>query len=122
MGLDATIQRPDGEPLGKLADVQQALATAFPGIRFGRLPSGAEKIRAAEEQGVVFPEIIRQHLESSPARHGGESEGPELSAQFSLGSSEPVPHVDVVLYGDTVASEPMFARLEERYGWITTHP
>ena len=122
MGLDGTIKRLDGKPLGEVADVQQALAVAFPGIALGRLPSGAEKIRAAAEQGVVFPDIIRQHLESSPAEHGGDYEGPDFSAQFNLGSSEVVEQVDVVLYGKTVASGPMFAFLEERFGWVTTFP
>jgi hypothetical protein len=98
------------------------LAGAFPGILLGRLPSGAEKLRAASEQGVVFPEIIRQHLESSPAQHGGNYEGPDFSAQFNLGSSDIVKEVDVVLYGKTVASGPMFALLAERHGWITTFP
>jgi hypothetical protein len=41
MGLDATIKRLDGSPLGDVANVQQALADAFPGIVLGRLPSGA---------------------------------------------------------------------------------
>ncbi len=122
MGLDTTIKRPDGKPLGKVADVQQALAVAFPSIVLGRLPSGVEKIRAAAEQGVVFPDILRQHLESSLAQHGGDYQGPDFSAQFNLGSSEVVKQVDVVLYGTTVSSEPMFALLQERYGWVTTHP
>jgi hypothetical protein len=81
-----------------------------------------EKLREAAERGVAFPDVIRQHLESSPAQHGGHYQGPDFSAEFYLGSSEVVQRVDVVLYGNTVASEPMFALLEERYGWITTHP
>jgi hypothetical protein len=122
MGLDATIRRADGEPLGNVAEVEQALATVFPGIELGRLASGEEKIRAAAEQGVVFPDIIRQHLESSPAQRGGDYKGPDFSAQFMFESSEIVQQVDAVLYGNTVASEPMFALLEQRYGWVTTHP
>jgi hypothetical protein len=122
MGLDATIKRADGAPLGELAEVQRALAHAFPGIVFGRLPSGAEKIQAAAERGIVFPDIIRQHLESSPARHGGDYEGPDFSAQFNLGPTEIVQQIDVVLYGNTVASQPMFAQLERQYGWVTTYP
>jgi hypothetical protein len=122
MGLDATIKRADGEPLGPVAEVQQVLATAFPGIVLGRLPSGAEKIQAAAERGVVFPDILRQHLESAPAQYSGEYEGANFSAQFSLGAAEVVQHVDLVLYGTTVASEPMFEVLERRYGWVTTYP
>ena len=122
MGLDATIKRADGEPLGPVAEVQQALAAAFPGIELGRLPSGAEKIQAAAERGVVFPDTMRQHLESSPAQYGGDYEGPDFSAQFGLGAAELVQQVDVILYGTTVASEPMFEVLERRFGWVTTFP
>jgi hypothetical protein len=122
MGLDGTIKRTDGQTLGSVESVQHALTVAFPGIVLGRLPSGADKIRAAAEQGIEFPDILRRHLEASPARHGGDYEGPDFSAQFSLGSADVVKHVDVVLYGTTTASEPMFQLLEEQYGWITTHP
>jgi hypothetical protein len=122
MGLDATIKREDGKPLGEVAEVRKALEQAFPGIALGQLPSGAEKIRAAEEQGIIFPEVIRQHLKSAPSQFGGEYVGPEFSAQFNLGSSEVVQAVDVVLNGTTVASEPMFSLLEKQWGWVTTHP
>jgi hypothetical protein len=121
MGLDATIKRADGAPLGAVAEVQRALAAAFPGILLGRLPSGAEKIQAAAKRGVVFPDIIRKHLEPAPAQYGGEFEGPDFSAQFNLGAAEVVQQVDVVLYGTTTASEPMFTLLEREFGWVTTH-
>jgi hypothetical protein len=122
MGLDGTIKRPDGNPLGSLTTVQEALAAAFPGIVVGPLPSGAEQIRAADAQGIVFPDVIRQHLASTPAKQGAEYIGPEFSAQFNLGTGDIVQQVDVVLYGATATSEPMFALLERDFGWITTHP
>ena len=122
MGLDTTIKRGDGEPLGLVALVQQALTVAFPGIVLARLPSGAEKIQAAAERGIVFPDVIRQHLESSPAQYGGDYQGPDFSAQFNLGAAEIVQQVDVVVYGTTAASEPMFELLERQHGWVTTHP
>ena len=55
-------------------------------------------------------------------QHGGDYESPDFVAEFNLGSSNTVQHVGVVLYGTTTASEPMFAVLEQRYGWVTTHP
>ncbi|MCE9532238.1 MAG: hypothetical protein K8T89_14130 [Planctomycetes bacterium] len=122
MGLDGTIKRHDGKPLGTVAAVQEALASAFPGIKFGREPSGAEKLLMAEAKGVRFPDSLRQHLESSPAQAGADYEGPDFSAQFHFGPNDVVQIVDVVLYGTTTASDPMFARLKEQYGWITTHP
>jgi hypothetical protein len=122
MGLDATIKRPDGLPLGQLADVQQALRAVFPGIVFGRLLSGIEKIQAAAERGVAFPDGIRRNIESLPARHGGDYEGPGFSATFILGSSDVVQQIDAVLYGTATASEPMFQLLKNRHEWVTTHP
>jgi len=122
VGLDATIKRADGQPLGQLAEVQHVLAAVFPGIVLGQLPSGKDRIRAAAERGVVFPEVIRQHLESTPSRIAGEYEGPDFSAQFNLGTADLVQTIDVVLYGNTVASEPMFESLERAFGWITSFP
>jgi hypothetical protein len=122
MGLDTTINRADGKALGPLVEVQRALAAAFPGIVLGRLPSGAEKIQAAAERGVVFPDIIRQSLELVPGKYSGEYDGADFSAQLYLGAEEVVQQINVVLYGTTAASEVMFAFLEEKYGWVTTHP
>lgn len=120
MGLDIVIKRADGLPLGPLAEVQQALAATFPGIVFGQEPSGAEKIRAAEAKGIIFPDVIRQQFETAPAHHAGDYEGPDFSAQFGLGAGEMIQTIDVVLYGTTAASEPMFAYLKKNYGWVTT--
>jgi hypothetical protein len=122
MGLDGTIKRDDGQPLGDIETVQSALALAFPGVQLGMLPSGPDKIRAAAEKGIQFPEILRKHLESAPATYGGEYEGPDFSAQFSLGSSRNVEQADLALYGNTTAAEPMLEVLKKKYGWITTHP
>lgn len=122
MGLDGTIKRADGRPLGTLAEVQDTLSTIFVGIVLGRLPSGAEKIRSAAERGIVFPDFLRQHFESAPASFGGKYEGAEFSAQFSLGSSDVVQEIDVVLYGTTTESDPLFSLLEVRYDWITAYP
>src|SRR5262245_55575399 len=115
MGLDGTIKRADGTPLGNVETVQNSLAAAFPGIVFGRRPGGEEKIRAAAEKGVVFPDIIRESLERSPAELGGEFEGSDFSASFVLGPSETVQRVHVLLYGNTTSSEPMLAILRQRF-------
>lgn len=122
MGLDGTIKRADGLPLGPVTKVQQALSLVFPGIVLGRLPGGAEKVQAAAERGIIFPEILRQHLDSAPGEYGGDYEGPDFSAKFYLGAAEVVQQIEVVLYGATVASEPMFALLEQECGWVTTYP
>ncbi len=122
MGLDGTIKRRDGNPLGNVAEVQKVLAEIFPGINLGVLPSSLEIIRQAAESGVEFPEVLRKCFESTPARYAGDFEGPEYSAEFILGSSEIVQQIDVVLRGNTVASDSAFDALESRYGWITTHP
>jgi hypothetical protein len=122
VGLDATIKRPDGKPLGEVAQVQQALASVFPGLVCGMLPSGQDKIRAAAEKGIEFPEVLRKNFESLPERHAADYEGRDFSAEFILGASEIVEHIDVVLRGKTIASDPTFETLHERFGWVTTYP
>ena len=122
MGLDGTIRRADGRPLGTLDEVRRALVDVFPGIILGQNLSGAERIRIAAERGIEFPEVLRKSLERIPAKFGADYVGPEFSAEFLLGADETVQTVDVVPYGNTVAAEPMFEALTRKHGWITTHP
>jgi len=122
MGLDTTIKSRDGLPLGNAETVKSAIAAAFPGVKFGVLPSGVEKIRVMAERGIEFPEVIRAHLESQPAELGGDFQNDQFSAEFFLGSTEPIEHVDAVLRGQTVASEPFLEKLMAMTGWQITHP
>lgn len=122
MGLDGTIKRADGRPLGTLAEVRRALVDVFPGIVLGQNLSDPERIRIAAERGIEFPEILRKTLERIPAKFGADYVGPEFSAEFVLGADETVQTVDVVLYGNTVAAERMFEALKRKFGWMTTHP
>jgi hypothetical protein len=121
MGLDGTIKRGDGRPLGDVEFVQQALAAAFPGIVFGTRPSGVERIHAASELGVTFPDALKQPLERLPAILGGDYHEPAFSAQFGLGASANVQQIDLVLYGDATAATAPLRMLDVVYGWVTTH-
>ncbi len=121
MGFDVTIKHTDGQPLGEIAEVQRTLAEVFPGIVLFKSPSGPEKLQRAAEQGVQFPEFLRQQIEATLPEYEGVFETSGFSAEFHLGSSETVETVDVVLHGDMGSAEATFATLG-RYGWIVTHP
>jgi hypothetical protein len=121
MGFDVTIKRRDGRPLGSIAEVQQVLATVFPGITFSKSPDGPEKLRRASQQGVTFPEILRQHIAASISQFEAGYDASEFSAEFNLGSSETVQEIDVRLVGKMDPAQALFATLD-RYGWIATHP
>lgn len=122
MGLDGTIKRLDGKPLGTLEEVQRVLQHVFPQIELGTLPSGLDQLRVFEEKGIDLPDVLRKNFESMPAIFAGDYQNEDFSAEFRLGSTEIVQQIDVVLRGTTVASEKYLSKLESEYGWITTHP
>lgn len=122
MGLDGTIKRLDGKPLGTLPEVQQILQRVFPGIELGTLPGGKAQLQYFAEQGIELPEVLRKNYESMPERFAGDFQNADFSAEFQFGSSEIVQQIDVVLRGTTVASEEYLKILETEHGWITTHP
>jgi len=122
MGLDGTIKRLDGKPLGTLQEVQRVMQQVFPQIELGTLPSGLEQLRVFEERKIELPEVLRKNFEKMPAIFAGDYQNEDFSAEFRFGSMEIVQHIDVVLRGTTVASEEYLQKLESYHGWITTHP
>ncbi|MAT71969.1 MAG: hypothetical protein CMJ58_20895 [Planctomycetaceae bacterium] len=86
------------------------------------LPSGADRIRAAAEQGIEFPAALRQALQDAPAKYGADYTGSEFSIEFNLGPAPIVEQINLVVRGNTVAADPYFDRLEHEFGWLTTHP
>jgi hypothetical protein len=122
MALDLTIAHAAGEPLGSLESVREELSCVFPGIIHGELPGGAEKLREAAAQGIMFPESIRAQWESIPPRFVAEYDGASFSVQLNLGSSAQIDRIHGVLRGVTTAVEPLFSDLERRTGWIVSHP
>jgi hypothetical protein len=122
MGLEGTIKRRDGRPLGSIAEVQTALSSVFSGVTLHRSLSGIEKLQIATEQGITFPEILREHLASSPSKYEGAYESAEFSVEFYMDDSEVIQEIGVVLRGTTSRSKTFFALLGERFGWIITHP
>jgi hypothetical protein len=85
--------------MGSLDAVRQTLSRLFPGARFGSEPSGVEKVRAAEAQGVEFPEFLRQNMISQPAKHGADLEVDGISLRFYFGSEEVVRQIHVEVRG-----------------------
>lgn len=122
MGLEGTIKRTDGQSLGSFTQVQHVLIDIFPGVALNRSLSGLEKLQKAEAQGVTFPSAIREHMASRPASYEGDYTGAEFSIYFYMDDAHIIPELGVVLRGNTAHSESLFALLNERYGWILSHP
>lgn len=102
--------------------MQGALASVFDGLTFQRSLSGLDKLQIAEEQGIQFPPALREHMASSPAKYEGDYEAEDFSVEFYAEATELLSELGVVIHGTTTESEPLFALLEERFGWILTHP
>jgi hypothetical protein len=114
MPWDLTIARADRSPLGEIASVRQAVESALPDVRFYREPSGVEKIAAA---GIEFPEVLRRHLQSSPATTQADYEGEGFSIRLYLGAGPDVERMDAEIRG---SGDPLPAlhRLAEATGWV----
>lgn len=116
MPWDVTIRRPDGEPLGDVDAVCERIAEAVPDVQFYREPSGAERIAAVRARGIEFPEIVRQRLESEPARVRAAFEGGGLSVLLYGFEARPLValHAEVRGEGNPV---PLLAALCRPSGW-----
>lgn len=75
MAWRITVRRIDGTPLGDLPTVRRRIEAILPSIQFYQAVSGAEKIAAAREAGVEFPDVVRQALEKCPAVLQADYEG-----------------------------------------------
>jgi hypothetical protein len=122
MGFDVTVKRRDGLPLGSVADVEQTLASVFIGLVFRRSLSGPERLQNLVAENREIPEAIRAHLLESPPLYEGDYQGANFWVELHMSVSEPILQVNAVLRGTVGASEEMFALLDRRFGWITTHP
>src|SRR5687767_8601724 len=98
MSWDLTVRRAEGG-IGTLDAVRQTLSRLFPTGRFGSEPSGVEKVRAAEAQGIKFPAFIRENMISQPAKHGAEFETEGVSVRFHFGSEDIVREIFVEVRG-----------------------
>lgn len=113
MPWELTIARPDRLPLGDLAFVRNAVELAMPGVRFFLEPGGLEKMAAS---GIEFPEVLRRHLEDSPATVQGDYEGEGYSVRFFLGAGPEVEDMGAEVRG---SGDPMpeLCRLAKANGW-----
>jgi len=115
MSWDLTVRSAEGS-IGSLDAVRQSLLRIFPAIQFGSEPSGVEKLRAAETQGVRFPAFLRETMISQPAKHGADLEGDGVSLRFYFGSEDTVRdiHVEVRGAGDPF---PLLRQIAAVDGW-----
>jgi hypothetical protein len=96
MPRELTIVHADRLPLGDIEAVRRAVETDIPGVRFYREPSGVEKMAAA---GIEFPEVLRRHLEGSPAKTQADYEGDGFSIRFFLGTGPEVERMGAEVRG-----------------------
>ena len=115
MSWDLTVRSAEGS-IGRLDAVRHTLSRIFPAIRFGSEPSGVEKVRAAETQGIKFPAFLRETMISQPAKHGAELEIAGVSLRFYFGSEDMVRdiHLEVRGAGDPF---PLLRQLAGVEGW-----
>jgi hypothetical protein len=122
MGLDVTILRADGEPLGHQAEVQQMLVSAFPELVLTRSLSGAEKIREAEAKGIEFPPFIKEQMEMSPPVYEGDLEKDNYSIEFYFTVDPVVQEMNATIRGSAGDAQLPFERALARLGWMARIP
>jgi hypothetical protein len=115
MSWDLTVRSLVGST-GTLDAVRQTLSRIFPGVRFGTEPSGVEKLRIAEAQGIKFPPFLRETMISQPAKHGADLEVDGVSLRFYFGCEDVVRdiHLEVRGAGDPF---PFLRQLAAVDGW-----
>jgi hypothetical protein len=116
MPWELTIRSSDNAALGDTATVREKITAAIPGIQFHVEPSGPEKIIAARAMGVEFPDFVRKHMESSPARLEALFEGDAFIMEMYGFDSQPVSmfYVDIRGNGNPM---PALAALCVPNGW-----
>ena len=98
MPWDLTIRSVKGS-IGSLESVHATISQVLPAIRFGSEPSGAEKVRVAEAQGIKFPSILREAMIAQPAKHVAEFEAGDISLSFRFGSEALVREIGLEVRG-----------------------
>jgi hypothetical protein len=122
MGVDGTIFRADGAPLGDRETVVKILRRHFDGVEFGWAPSGADKLAAMKSQGIEPPEVLEEHLLGQPAKYEGVYDGRGWSAQFLFGNADGIEKLDVVIRGETNLATEVIEELVSKTGWSVSHP
>lgn len=115
MSWDLTI-RSSGGSLGSLEAVRQTIARIFPAARFDSEPSGIEKVRAAEAQGIQFPSIIRGSMLARPARYSAELQEANVSVSLFFGAVDIVREIGVEVRGSGDPF-PLLRRIVAVDGW-----
>lgn len=116
MGLDATLSRIDGRPLGRREDLVGIFEQYFPGIEFGWTPSGRERLAIAQSRGVEYPPTLREHFEKQPAVFEGVWDGPDgwMRLRWDVeGDGE----IGLEFVGEWSRSDRVWAEVLPRYGW-----
>jgi hypothetical protein len=97
------------------------ISESLPGVRFGRDPSGTEKLGVLQGLGVSVPQELQQIFGKLPADERGAYEDGGLFLEFFLGTGPTVESLTVDVRGD---GDPLRAlrRLCEGKGWQVRGP
>jgi hypothetical protein len=117
MPWEITIRQADNGPLGDLSATRKKIMTALPATQFYREPSGPEKIAAAAAKGIVFPDVIRKHLEQRPATEQALFEGDGYSIELYGFEGQPLQMLLLEVRGDGNPM-PALAAICRPNGWI----
>ena len=99
MPWEIALKRRDGQSLGSIEYLREALPRILPGLTFYREPSGKEFLAKAK---IAFPEVIRSALESKPAQLQADFEAEGLFMRFYFGpvASSRTDHIDIEVRGN----------------------
>ena len=116
MATEFALERSDKGVIGSFAEVQAMIRKVFPEVVFAWTTSGIEKLRIAEERGIVLPEAIRRSCETLPSLLEGQADLSGASVRFGLGYEEPVRCIYVQPSGDSSGLDAKLVALETAVG------
>jgi hypothetical protein len=117
MGLDATLSRIDGRPLGHRDYLVRIFERHFRGIEFGWTPSGPERLATARSRGVEYPPAVREYYETAPSQFEGLWEGPDGWLQLYWDGEVGATHLNLEFRGEWNQSDTIWSEILPQYGW-----
>jgi hypothetical protein len=97
MALDITITPSRTADLGNSEQLRRTLSAAFPGIEFGREPSGLEKIEKARKAGIDFGEIAEQFLRDVPEKQAASFQNGRFTIDLFWEDAPSIPSLDATV-------------------------
>ncbi len=115
MPWNVTIRSNNDPILGKCESVIKILDNVFPGIDYWEEPSGAEKVKDAESQGVNYPASVRHDMMQTPSYLQACYAVGNSNILFKMASSGEVDEISISVRGSDNPL-PCLQRFAD-YGW-----